>query len=55
MFLLFSIAVFSTLFFWSDQSLKYVIVTEADDTLLLLVWRLGVLMHRSFSGSVVSH
>lgn len=40
---------------WSDQSLKYVVVTEADDTLLLLVWCLGVVMHRSFSGSVGSH
>lgn len=40
---------------WSDQSLKCVVVTEADDTLLLLVWRLSVVMHRSFSSSVGSH
>lgn len=40
---------------WGDQSLKYVVVTEADDTLLLLVWRLCVVMHRSFSGGVGSH
>lgn len=35
--------------FRSDQSLKYVVVTAADDTLLLLVRCLRVVMHRSFT------
>lgn len=50
--LLFTVLVPGTLF---SGVIKCVVVTEGDDTLLLLVWRLGVVMHRSFSGGVGSH